>query len=119
MKKRIVWGMTIAVGLILIATACAFLGNLNPIASFTVTPSQGTSPLDVDFDASASFDPDGTIVEYLWDFGDGQTASETLPTTTYTYTLVQSDSEVFTVILTVTDDLGAEDTAAKNVTVDP
>ena len=120
MKKRIVWGLCAALALILVITGCRFLGNLNPIASFTATPSHGASPLTVTFDASDSSDPDGTIADYYWDFGDGQTASKTLPTAfTHDYTNVQSDSEVFTAILTVTDDLGAEDTAVKNITVDP
>jgi PKD repeat protein len=119
MKRRIVWGMCAGVGLLLIAAGCLFVGNLNPIASFTATPDHGTSPLSVDFDASASSDPDGTIDEYYWDFGDGQTASLTLATVTHVYTNVQSDPLVFTAILTVTDNLGAEDTAVKNITVDP
>ncbi len=120
MKRRIVWGLCAGLALILVVTGCRFLGNLNPIASFTATPSQGTSLLSVDFDAEDSSDPDGTIVEYYWDFGDGQTASKTLPDTfAHVYTNVQSDSEVFTAILTVTDNLGAEDTAVKNITVDP
>ncbi len=119
MKRRIVCGASAGLGLLLVATGCFLFGNLSPNASFTATPSSGTSPLSVDFDASASSDRDGTIVEYLWNFGDGQTASETLPTVTHIYTNVQSDSKVFTAILQVTDNLGAEDTAAKNITVDP
>ncbi len=119
MKKRIVWGTCAAVGLILVVAGCVFLGNLNPIASFTATPDHGTSPLSVDFDASASSDPDGTIDEYYWDFGDGQTESLTVATVTHVYTNVQSDPQVHTAVLTVTDNLGAEDTAVKNITVDP
>ncbi len=44
-----------------------------PVASFTATPSQGQPPLDVHFNASASYDPDGNIKRYEWDFGDGTT----------------------------------------------
>ena len=29
----------------------------------------------IDFDGAGSFDPDGRVLEYLWDFGDGETAS--------------------------------------------
>lgn len=119
MKKRIVWGAGGGLGLILVVASCAFLGNLSPLASFTATPNTGTTPLSVDLDASASSDPDGTIVEYLWDFGDGQSASRTVATVTHIYTNTQSDSKVFTAILTVVDDQGADDTAVKNITVDP
>jgi len=60
------------------------------------------------------------LEEYLWDFGDGQTASQTAyALIIHVYTNVQSDSVVFTAILTVIDNLGAEDTEAKNITVDP
>ncbi|UCE90807.1 MAG: PKD domain-containing protein, partial [Methanobacteriota archaeon] len=40
-----------------------------PVASFTVS----VDGLTVSVDASASYDPDGTIVDYDWDFGDGST----------------------------------------------
>ncbi|MCJ7756063.1 MAG: PKD domain-containing protein, partial [Thermoanaerobaculales bacterium] len=46
-------------------------GNQLPVASFTADPSLGFAPFDVDFDASASYDPDGIIAMYSWDFGDG------------------------------------------------
>lgn len=44
----------------------------DPVAIFSVAPSQGEASLITYFDASASHDPDGEIVEYLWNFGDGK-----------------------------------------------
>jgi PKD repeat protein len=119
MKRRIVWGLSAGLVLILVIAGCRFFGNLDPIARFTVDYTHGTSPLTVTFDATDSSDPDGVIAEFFWDFGDGQSASATLKTITHIYTNVQSDSKVFTAILTVIDNLGAEDSACKNITVDP
>ena len=45
--------------------------NQLPTAAFGSTGSF----LDVDLDASASADPDGTIASYAWDFGDGTTGT--------------------------------------------
>jgi PKD repeat protein len=64
------------------------------------------------FDASATYDPDGTIVSYEWDFGDGSTSSNT-PTPTHTY----GDSGVYMVTLTVTDDDGLSGMAYASATV--
>lgn len=58
----------------------------------------------VTFDASSSSDPDGSIVSYEWDFGDGSTDSG--ETVTHKY----SEQRDYTVILTVTDNDGAKDT---------
>jgi len=52
--------------------------NQLPIADFTVDPDRGVYPLTVHFDASASFDPDGRIASYIWDFGDGSGGSGNL-----------------------------------------
>jgi PKD repeat protein len=107
------------VGLSLLAlAACVYVVNLSPVASFTALPVLGTTPLDVSLDATASDDPDGTIASYLWNFGDGQTASDSIFPFLHQFT-VQSDAQTFTIVLTVTDDDGATDTAVQNVTVNP
>ncbi|TLY38686.1 MAG: PKD domain-containing protein, partial [Nitrospirae bacterium] len=54
-----------------------------PVASFTVSSS---TPLAVDvvtFNGSASYDSDGSIESYAWDFGDGSSASGALVTHGY------------------------------------
>ena len=63
-------------------------------------PYTGTVGVPVTFDGSGSSDPDGTIVTYDWDFGDGATGTGVSPTHTY------ATDDVFTVSLTVTDDAG-------------
>src|SRR5207244_7444492 len=60
-------GATGSASVIVTATAA----NQAPVARLTVTPSSGTAPLRVTADASASSEPDGTIVSYRFDFGDG------------------------------------------------
>ncbi|MEM4258370.1 MAG: PKD domain-containing protein [Candidatus Thermoplasmatota archaeon] len=49
--------------------------NIPPIALFTAEPIHATAGEDITFDASASFDPDGTIISWMWDFGDTTTGS--------------------------------------------
>ena len=52
-----------------------FLVNKSPIAIFTYSPAVVRTDEVVEFDASSSYDPDGTIESYSWDFGDGNTAT--------------------------------------------
>ncbi len=60
-------------------------GNQLPIAVASATPTSGTAPLDVAFSSTGSYDPDGSIVGYNWDFGDGTAQSaEAGPNHTYT-----------------------------------
>ncbi len=59
------------------------VGNQPPTASFIATPTSGPAPLVVIFDAAGSSDSDGSIVEYSWDFGDGQTATGILVTNSF------------------------------------
>ncbi|MBN8508794.1 MAG: PKD domain-containing protein [Burkholderiales bacterium] len=42
-----------------------------PVAVASATPASGTVPLNVAFASAGSTDPDGSIVAYEWDFGDG------------------------------------------------
>lgn len=71
--------------------------NAPPSARFTI---EGAGELTVELDASASFDTDGTIASYVWDFGDDTTGSGMTASHTY------AASGVYTVTLVVTDDLG-------------
>jgi PKD repeat protein len=118
MKTKTIAASGIALGVLLLVAGCIFVGNIHPVASFTATPTTGTTPLTVNFDASASSDADGTVDAYAWDFGDDQTASFTIATVAHQFT-VQSFSEVFRVALTVTDNGGATDRAIADITVDP
>ena len=69
------------------------------------------------FDASASTDPDGTIVQYAWDFGDGSTGSGV--TTTHIFQHAENEIIPYTVTLTVTDDDGATGSASVEIQVTP
>ncbi len=69
-----------------------------PVAAFNAVPSQGQPPLNVAFDASASYDPDGKIVEYAWNFGDGTYGSGVKVNHIY------NKRGMLTAKLTVTDD---------------
>ena len=71
-------------------------GNVPPIASFTAN----CANLTCSFDAGASNDPDGSIVSYYWDFGDGASSSGLYPSHVFA-------AGSFSVTLTVTDDSGA------------
>jgi PKD repeat protein len=85
--------------------------NERPIAQFSFSPSTGLYPLQVTFNGSASRDPDGRIVQYNWDFGDGLTASGRVVTHTYTR------YGTFLIRLTVRDDRGATGTISKMIKV--
>ena len=63
------------------------------------------------FNASGSLDPNGTVVSYAWDFGDGAIGSGVSATHTY------AQDGTFTVRLTVTDNDGLTDTATFAITV--
>ena len=96
-----------------ITTILATGGNEPPIADFEPSARSGAAPQEVAFDASASRDPDGTIAELRWDFGDGETGTGTEVRHTYT-----APGRFFPT-LTVVDDAGARSVAIDEVVVGP
>jgi PKD repeat protein len=81
-------------------------GGVAPTASFTTS----TSGLTADF-TDTSTDIGGTIVSWLWDFGDGNTSSAQDSSNTY------NAEGTYTVTLTVTDNDGETDFANQSVIV--
>jgi parallel beta-helix repeat protein len=81
-------------------TRRVWVRNLQPYADFTYTPTE-PSVGSVSFNASTSEDPDGSIVEYRWDFDDGTVDDTISPTTihgfehagTYDVTLAVVDND--------------------------
>ncbi|MFZ4719297.1 MAG: PKD domain-containing protein [Ilumatobacteraceae bacterium] len=85
--------------------------NRNPVAVANATPTSGKAPLAVGFSSAGSVDTDGSIVSYLWNFGDGNTSTDPNPTNTY------ATPGTRTATLTVTDNQGATGTATVSVAV--
>jgi PKD repeat protein len=71
-----------------------------PRAEFVATPQFDYPPLEVTFDAAGSSSPNGPILSYDWEFGDGETGGGVSVTHTYPV------KGVYTVVLTVTDSAG-------------
>jgi PKD repeat protein len=82
--------------------------NVAPHAQFTST----VDKLAVTVNGTTSTDSDGTVKSYLWDFGDGGSATGATPAA-HTY----AAAGTYTTKLTVTDDAGATNDATGQVTV--
>lgn len=76
-----------------------------PVAGFTVTTTNGATPLLVNFTDSSS----GTVTGQLWTFGDGGTSALTNPNYTYT------NAGTFSVSLTVFGPLGSNTLSMGNL----
>jgi glucose/arabinose dehydrogenase len=89
-------------------------GNQAPRPELIASPTNGATPLVVDFDASASTDPDpGDTLTYEWDLdGDGAYDDATGPTAQFIY----PDAGSYLAAVRVTDDHGAAETAAVAIT---
>ncbi len=90
---------------------CSAPANTPPTANPGGPYSGTVGGPSVDFDGTASDDPDGTIVTYAWSVDDGGPTNLSGVTPTYDC----SSSGTFTVTLTVTDDADATDQAATSV----
>ncbi|WP_416866762.1 MAG: Ig-like domain-containing protein [Imperialibacter sp.] len=91
------------------ASFCSSLAVAQPNAEFSITPGSKCKNDEVTFVNLST----GSIVDYLWDFGDGTTSDEINPTHTYT------TPGTFTVILTATDAGGLTDSYNKSYIVRP
>ena len=89
----------------------AYTGNRPPVAVAKVDPTFGATPLGVFFDAGASRDPDGGVLRYDWDFGDGS-AHATVAKAGHVYTRAGT----YHATLRVTDAGGAS--ASESVRID-
>jgi PKD repeat protein len=81
--------------------------NELPVAMFTYDANN----LTVMFDATASSDPDGSIANYSWTFGDASEGNGTIVTHVY------ANDGTFRVNLTVTDNGGGKNSSSKDLTV--
>ncbi len=87
--------------------------NQPPIASFTYSTMNHVINQTITFNASLSYDPDGTITNYKWDLGDGNVTNTTEAIIMHSY----PSAGEYTVNLTVTDNDGAMNFTSKVITV--
>jgi probable HAF family extracellular repeat protein len=83
----------------------------SPLAVASADVTSGKVPLTVAFSSTGSYDPDGTLAAYSWDFGDGSAVvHEANPSHTFT------TAGTFIAVLTVTDGQGLSATAQVDIT---
>lgn len=111
--------LMIAVGLVMvlhfIEVQSAFAQAQLPPVADAGGPYAGQVGQSIPLEGSNSYDPDGTIVLYEWDFDNDGTydVSEITPTTNYTWI----DPGMRTIVLRVTDAAGLQDTDTAEITV--
>ena len=86
--------------------------NRPPVAQFTYSPDKPEPNEDVEF-ISQSYDPEGEIAYYIWDFGDGTTVNITDAVVHHNYT----KPGYYMVTLTVFDRYNASSSISKQVLV--
>jgi PKD repeat protein len=82
-----------------------------PTVMFTYSPPEPLVNETVSFDAATSLPKGGSITDYSWNFGDGQTGAGSIVTHSY------SATGAFTVTLALTDSEGLANSTSKTVTV--
>lgn len=102
--------------------AVQIMKNKPPVAVIltNIVGDNRDSPITVRFFGDSSFDSDGTIVSYLWDFGDGKFSNSMRPIHTFYRDGIiyhGAKKREYTVTLTVKDNLGVSSTAKTIITV--
>lgn len=82
-----------------------------PTVRFTYSPTDPLVNKTITFDATTSQPNGGSIMDYSWNFGDGQTGASSNATHAY------SRTGMFTVTLSVTDSEGLANSTARTITV--
>ena len=90
-------------------------GSLPPEVVMSADKYYGPSPLTVNFTGSNSFDPEGSPLTYLWDFGNGNTS--TAPNPSFNFTAAPNTPTKFIVKLKVSDNLNISSTDSINISV--
>lgn len=83
-----------------------------PNVGFSFSPTDPVIDETVTFDASSSFDPDGSITRYIWNFGDGSSIEEG-QVVTHSF----SNEGSYEVSLTIYDDHEVENTTTRTLTI--
>ena len=108
LRQSLVW-----LSLAIFLTACGDThtpsSNAVPVAVIDASAVSGPPPLSVTFNANQSFDPDGQVTAFEWDFGNGSTGSGA--TVTHQF----DGLGTFNVSLRVIDDAGASQSTAINI----
>jgi glucose/arabinose dehydrogenase len=86
-----------------------------PLAKIESSKNWGPSPLDMDFIGDLSSDPEGLMLTYEWDFGDGATSTD--PNPKHRYVVANGQPRRFNIRLRVTDPTGQSDETTAFVTV--
>jgi chitodextrinase len=82
-----------------------------PVASFSYTPENPTVNQAITFNASSSYDSDGNITNYEWNFGDGTNGSGRITTHSY------SSAGEYPVTLIITDNSSTLNATTKIITI--
>jgi len=96
-----------------VATDVLTILNRAPVASFVVLPQQVTTDDTIIFNATDSYDVDGTIVNYTWNFGDGNITITSSSVITHIY----HEYGDFNVTLTAIDNDGYNDSTSQVINV--
>ena len=97
--------------IVLSTGGCFLFPNTAPVARIEVDRTGGVAPLTVAFDATFSYDPDGAIRKFRWDFGDGDDGTGSRVEHTY------SAAGTYLPTLTVIDRWWARATASVEIVV--
>lgn len=116
MRKKLLAGMLL-LGLVIGLSACRGFFAQAPVAVLKYTP-EGLfeAPITVTFDLSDSTDPDGTIVAYTLDFGDGTTPATGTDVTVPVVHKYEAEG-TYTAVLEVQDNAGKKDQDSVVITV--